>query len=276
MMPAQDSSAALLRRYGLKAKKGWGQCFLQEPAVVTRILEASGLTGEDTVVEIGAGLGVLTRALLETARHVVAIEKDRDLGHVLRQELGTHPRLEILEENALRFEFCRLDTKVVVVGNLPYNITSPLLFRLLEARHYIRSATVMVQLEVAERLAASPGGKDYGIPSVLSQLAAEVRLCFKVPRTAFFPRPRVDSAVVRLDMRLRPEFEVEETALRAVVRAAFGQRRKTLRRALAQHFQKDHIETALQGTAIDGGRRGETLSLEEFVLLARHLTSPAG
>ncbi len=264
-----DSPASILRRYGLRAKKSWGQCFLHDACVVNRIAEAAGINAKDTVIEIGAGLGALTQALAVRAKRVLAIERDRDLAHVLRQELALNPRVEVREENALTFDFNQVSGPALVVGNLPYNIASPLLFHLLEERRSIRCATVMLQREVADRLVAEPGSKTYGVPSVLCQHVCDVHICFLVPSAAFFPRPKVQSAVVRLDFLPAPRVDVDENVLRQVVRAAFQRRRKTLRRALAATFSPSHVEEALANSAIDGRRRGETLSLEEFGRLAR-------
>jgi len=262
-----ESPSATLRRYGLRAKKSWGQCFLKEPSIVDKIVDAANPTSEDTVVEIGAGLGGLTLALAKRAGTVYAIERDRDLVTVLRQVLvGTS--VQILEANALTFDFNTFAAPVKVIGNLPYNISSPLLFRLLEQGRGIRDATIMLQREVAERLVAAPGTRRYGVPSVLCQQRAEVRLCFHVSRAAFHPEPAVDSAVVQLVMRSTPLVDVATEPFEALVRAAFSARRKTLKNALGQVYRPEAVQAALEAAGLDGGRRGETLTLQEFGLLA--------
>jgi 16S rRNA (adenine1518-N6/adenine1519-N6)-dimethyltransferase len=266
-----ESPSAVLRRYGLHAKKSWGQCFLHDASALSRIVDAASICAEDTVVEIGSGLGTLTSLLAARARRVLAIERDRDLAGVLRQEFSQNPKIEVREEDALRFDFSTVGSGLIVVGNLPYNIASPLVFHLLDQREQIRSATLMLQLEVAERLAAKPGSRACGVPTLLCQQAADLRLCFVVRSGAFVPRPRVDSAVVRLEMRSTPRVDVDEVELRRVIEAAFGHRRKTLRRALASSFAVHEVEAALERSGIDGSRRGETLSLEEFGGLTRAL-----
>lgn len=244
---------------------------MHDRGIVERILDASGVSETDIVVEIGAGLGILTEALAGRSRQVLAIERDRDLAEVLRRELGDNAKIEILEANALTFDFSRRDEPVTVVGNLPYNISSPLIFHLLEHRQSIRTATLMLQREVATRLVAEPGSKAYGIPSVLCQRAADIRVCFQVPAEAFVPRPRVASTVVRLTMRAVPLVDVDPVVFQAVVRAAFGVRRKTLRNALAGAFEVSLVERALEGAGVDGRRRAETLSIDEFGRLAAHV-----
>lgn len=270
-MNSIPSPVDVLRRYNLKAKKSWGQCFLHDRNIISRIVTAADISANDTVIEIGAGLGTLTHALAQQSNLVIAIERDRDLTQVLRDEFADCQQVEVREENALLFDFGQFGSPVKVVGNLPYNISSPLLFHLLQYRPYIQSATIMLQLEVAERLVAKPGSRDYGIPSVLCRQAADVHLCFVVPSGAFVPRPKVDSAIVRLDMLPQPRLMVNEQNFLKVVRAAFQYRRKTLRRALSSAFSPDQVNKALYQSGIDGKRRGETLSLEEFGSLSELL-----
>jgi 16S rRNA (adenine1518-N6/adenine1519-N6)-dimethyltransferase len=266
-----DSPIALLRRHGIQAKKSWGQCFLKEPSILERIADAAELSPTDTVVEIGAGLGTLTSRLAARAARVIAIERDRDLVPILRAELASLPSVEIVEANALDFSFAGLGAESLqVVGNLPYNISSPILFHLIAERAHLGAATLMLQREVAARLCAAPGTSDYGIPSVLLRQVAETRICFHVPATAFTPQPRVESAVVRIVFLREPREVVEEARLAATVRAAFRFRRKTLRRALELAFPGAAL-AALAEAGIDGTRRGETLDLAELARLARAL-----
>ena len=270
-----DSPSTLLRRYGLRAKKSWGQCFLHDPSILDRIVSAAGVTGDDAVLEIGAGLGSLTARLAAAARRVIAVERDRDMAVVLRAELAGAGNVEVVEDNALTIDLGGFGEPLLLVGNLPYNIASPLLFRILDQRQALRRATVLLQRELADRLAAPPGGRLYGAPSVLLQDAAAVRLCFAVPSGAFVPRPRVESAVLRLDFRPAPRSGVAFSELQPVVHAAFRQRRKTLRRALESTFDPERVKRGLERARVDGGRRGETLSVEEFGALAAALASDA-
>lgn len=258
----------MLNRHGLRAKKSWGQCFLHDPSVVKKIVESSGIGREDTVVEIGAGLGAMTRVVASEARQVIAIERDRDLVDVLRKELSDASNVEIVAANALTYDFTSLPRRPVVVGNLPYNISSPLLFHLLAQASSIVSATLMFQQEVAERIVARPGTKAYGVPSVFCRQVATAEKCFWVSRQSFTPRPRVDSTVIRLEMRAAPLSAVNGDRFQQVVRAAFGARRKTLRKALTRQFPVEAVDLALEQIAMDGRRRGETLDVLEFSQLS--------
>ncbi len=272
--PGAESPAVLLRRFGLSAKKSWGQCFLHDPDVVRRIVAATALKEGETVVEIGAGLGVLTEALaqLSGAGRIVAVERDRDLAELLRQRLKEVPRIELMEANALTLDLGSLgDEPLSVVGNLPYNISTPLLFHLLDQRQHLRAATLMFQKEVAARIAASPGSKRYGVPSVLCQRVAAVTYCFEVPRGCFYPAPRVDSAVIRLEMKEPAMTEGSVEGMTRVVKAAFSARRKTLRNALGSSYPADRVAAALEGAGIDPKRRAETLSVQEFKELSGYL-----
>ena len=259
----------LLKKYGLAAKKSWGQNFLVDENIHRKIVDAARLAGGDTVVEIGAGLGTLTAQLAERAARVVAIERDRDMVRVLRGELGGVEKLQIAEANALTFDYASLG-RVVVVGNLPYQIASQLLIALIAARAQVARAVVMLQLEMARRVAAGPGTSDYGSLTVALATYCDVELLFKVSRGAFLPAPRVDSAVVRLTPLAQPRVPIADPVhYERVVRAAFGQRRKTLRNALRAVFPQ--ADAALARAGIEGDRRGETLSIEEFGKIAEAL-----
>jgi 16S rRNA (adenine1518-N6/adenine1519-N6)-dimethyltransferase len=226
------------------------------------------------VVELGAGLGHLTAALLARGAEVVAVERDRDMATVLRGELGE--RVRVLEADAARIDYGVLapEGKVAVVGNLPYHLTSPILFSLLDQRERHSRAVVLVQREVAERLAAAPGSEDWGLLSVLLQQHADVTLERLVLRGAFLPPPRVDSAVVRIAFRPPRAPVTDEALFRRLVKAGFGQRRKVLSNALAAgHIAPaDRMAAALREAGIDARRRGETLTIAEWGALERALS----
>jgi 16S rRNA (adenine1518-N6/adenine1519-N6)-dimethyltransferase len=270
----------LLARYGLRPKKSWGQNFLVDRRVADRIVQAAAVQADDVVVEIGAGLGALTAGLAAAAGRVVAVERDPDLVAVLRAELAGQQRVEVAAVDALEYDFAaeagRSGRALVVVGNLPYQITSPLLFRVLESAagaRVIARAVFMVQREVADRLSASPGSKTYGRLTVMVQQLAEVTPLFHVGAGAFLPAPAVASSVFRLEPRRQPRAPVTDPRrFDQVVRAAFGGRRKMLRRALEPGFGGVALAAAFAATGIDGARRGETLSVEELAALANALT----
>lgn len=214
------------------ARKQLGQNFLVDPNIVRKIVEAAALRPDDVVVEIGPGRGALTRALCETAARVVAIEIDRGLCGYLREALADCPNFELHQADALDWPFDRLPPNSVVVANLPYYVSTPLLCRLLDERARLDRAIIMLQVEVAERLVASSGCKDYGVLSVRTQLASEVRLLFRVSPNCFRPRPDVGSAVVRLAMKPATLTGAEERLLLRLVRGAFAHRRKRLLNSL--------------------------------------------
>jgi 16S rRNA (adenine1518-N6/adenine1519-N6)-dimethyltransferase len=248
-----------------------GQCFLCDNRFVQEIVDTAEISSEDLIVEIGAGLGTLTSALAEKAMKVIAIERDRDLVKVLGVELAGRPNIEVLEADALEFDFQKLPVPVKVVGNIPYNISSPLVFYLLDHSVKITKATIMLQREVADRLVAMPGSRCYGIPSVMCRQKGVVRFCFDVPNKAFIPEPKVNSAVISIEMRPSPLVDVDDDLFRRTVQASFSARRKMLRNALARSFSRERVEEALRQTGIDGGRRGETLTVEEFGALTHYL-----
>ncbi|MFO0574765.1 MAG: 16S rRNA (adenine(1518)-N(6)/adenine(1519)-N(6))-dimethyltransferase RsmA [Polyangia bacterium] len=262
----------LLQRHGLHAKKSWGQNFLVDERAYAAIVAACALGPGDAAVEIGAGLGTLTSRLLETGARVVAIERERDMCAVLRSELGAVDRFNLREENALSVDYAELARElgppIVLVGNLPYQIASPLLFCFLAARPLVRRIVVMLQREVADRLLAQPGTDDYSALSAQVQLVARVRRVCHVGRGGFVPPPRIDSTVVLLEPQAETIVPVRDlNRYSQVVRAAFGQRRKTLRNALGSVFGEAALP-ALVAAGIDPGRRGETLNIADFARLA--------
>lgn len=267
------SPAVILKRHGLRPKKSWGQCFLNDASVVGRIVDVSHLDVTDTVVEIGAGVGTLTVALARVAGHVIAIERDRDLAAVLRHELAGIDNVEIAEQNALTFDYAGIGAPIKIVGNLPYNISSPLLFRIIARRHHIPQATLMFQRELVSRIVARPGNRTYGIPSVMCQQYATVQQCFTVKAGAFVPPPRVDSAVALFTMREQPVVACDEELFHAVVHAAFGARRKTLKNALGARFVPTQVMRAMGIADIAPTCRAETLSVDDFGRLAMAFAS---
>ncbi len=256
-------------------RKRFGQHFLADPGVLRALTAAIDPRPEDRMVEIGPGLGALTGPLLEHVAHLHAVELDRDLAPRLR-EIFPAERLTVHQADVLEFDFAALGSGLRVVGNLPYNISTPILFRLAAVAALLRDVHVMLQKEVAERLAAAPGTPQYGRLSVMARRRFDVEKLLAVPPSAFRPPPKVDSAVVRLTPRPpTPELSpAGEAWFAELVRAAFAQRRKTLRNALASLFRPEDF-TELD---LDPGCRGETLDPETYGRLALHLQrrSPGG
>ena len=248
-----------------RPRKRFGQNFLHDPGVIDRIVRAIDPQPGQRLVEIGPGLGALTGPLLQAIKQMDAIELDRDLVPKLADRFGE--RLHLHNADALKFDFGQLarEHRLRVVGNLPYNISTPLIFHLLEQAQYVQDMHFMLQKEVVDRLAASPGGGDYGRLSVMVQQRCRVEHLFNVPPGAFHPPPKVVSAIVRLLPYETPPVPVAEPALFArIVAKAFSQRRKTLRNTLKGELDAESIQTC----GIDPTRRAETLSIEEFGCLA--------
>jgi 16S rRNA (adenine1518-N6/adenine1519-N6)-dimethyltransferase len=249
---------------GHVARKRYGQNFLADAHYVRRIAEAVAPRPGDAVVEIGPGLGALTGELIARAGRIVAIEIDRDLAARLRERFAPDV-LELVVGDALEVDFAALGSDLRVVGNLPYNISSPILFHLAAQAHALRDLTLMLQKEVVARMTAAPGTPEYGRLTVTLSATFDVERLFVVPPGAFRPPPKVDSAVARLTpLRERAPAIADRARFERIVAAAFSQRRKTLRNALAE------VVTAGQFSAarIDPQRRGETLSVDEFVALS--------
>ena len=269
------------RECGLRPRKRFGQHFLSQPGTAERIVEASGLCPSDVVVEVGPGLGALTRFILPRVRQLHLVELDRDLVAFMEAHLTvTEGQVVFYRQDILTFDFCRLASSegesLVVLGNLPYNISSPLVFRLLEARGCLKRAVLMVQKEVGARLTASPGGKDYGVLSVLLGVYARVRSLFVVGPGQFYPPPKVDSLVVSIDFAGKPAPDEPSFAfLRQVVNTCFQQRRKTLYNSLKGlgEAMGGRLEEAFLTSGIDPKRRPETLSPQEFIGLAKALSA---
>jgi 16S rRNA (adenine1518-N6/adenine1519-N6)-dimethyltransferase len=269
------SPKTLLSRLGLRPKKNLGQHFLLHPHQARRIVAALHLTGEETVVEIGAGLGALTGFLAQAARRVVALERDPELARFLREDLlAETPGVEVICQDVLEFDFRearrQASRPLAVVGNLPYQITSPLLFTLMRESAAVAQAVLMMQQEVGARLLAAPGTKDYGILSVLSHYYFRVSRLFRLSPSNFYPPPLVDSVVLRFLPETTDPAALDEALLQRLVKAAFGHRRKTLNNTLVSQAEAfglspDAMRGVLAELNIDLRRRGETLGLREFV-----------
>jgi 16S rRNA (adenine1518-N6/adenine1519-N6)-dimethyltransferase len=272
----------LLRQYNLLPKRGLGQSFLVSPAVRDLILRAADVGPQDLVVEIGPGTGVLTGGLAERAGRLIAIERDPGLHRLLTDRLGDRPTVSLICGDALEFDFvdvcskmCPVHKRAKLVSNLPYSVATPLILQLIPLRRSFSFLLVMVQREVAQRLLASPGKEGYSALTLRCRYEADVSAVAQVPRTAFYPRPAVDSTLVRLDLLPEPRVAVHSPDLLfRIVRAAFGQRRKMLRNALLHAgimAEPADLERLLEDADIDQKRRGETLSLDEFARLADRL-----
>ena len=259
-----------LGELGIRPHKQLGQHFLIDSAVIERMIAAARIGPEDTVLEIGPGLGALSEALTEVAAQLYLVELDTILAGRLRERFARAKQVQVIAADFLSLDLSATFPEPVihVVASLPYNVATPILFRLLEHRRQFPEATVMIQTEVAERLSAAPGTKTYGIPSVLTQLYATVTTVGTVGPRSFFPAPKVESQIVRLVFQEAPRVAVrDEKVFRRVVKAAFAQRRKTLRNAL-RAVGYDDLEAVGERVKINMQRRGETLSLEEFATLA--------
>jgi len=253
-------------------KKSLGQYFLFDPFIIERIIKAAHLRPEDLVVEIGPGPGRLTRMLSEKIRRVIAIELDEKLFARLKTELAGCDNIELIHGDALEYPYETL-SEFTVVANIPYYITTPIIFRLLKSRKNLRSMTLTVQKEVAERIVAGPGGKDYGVLSIMIQYYAVPALQFVIPREAFRPVPKVDSAVVHMKILEKPSVDVgDERLFFKLVKTAFSQRRKMLSNSL-KNIRSD-IKELLTEAGIDHQRRPETLSIEEFARLSDLFENP--
>jgi 16S rRNA (adenine1518-N6/adenine1519-N6)-dimethyltransferase len=267
----------ILRAFGLHASKRLGQNFLVDEAVVDGIVAAAGVKAGEAVLEIGPGIGTLTQGLLEAGARVVAVELDRRLVTVLAETLSGYENVRVVHGDILKIDILREMATVPfkVVANLPYYITTPILMLLLEQRIPATVLVAMVQKEVAARMVAAPGGKDYGALSVAVQYYTAPEIAFVVPPQSFVPAPAVESAVIRCVVRNRPPVALaEEAAFFRVVKATFAQRRKTLANALkGAGLAPADTAAMLAAAGIDGGRRGETLSLAEFAAVANAWTA---
>jgi len=272
----------ILKKYQFTFQKKFGQNFLIDTHVLDKIINAAEITKEDMVIEIGPGIGTMTQYLAQAAREVVAVEIDRMLIPILEETLGEYSNVSILNEDILKVDLVKLvkeqneDRPVKVVANLPYYITTPIVMKLFESHVPIKSVTVMVQKEVARRMQARPGTKDYGALSLAVQYYARPYIAANVPPNCFMPRPAVGSAVIRLERYEEPPVEVKDEQLMfRLIRASFNQRRKTLVNGLMNsaglEFSKAEILEAFTEIGLDPDVRGETLSLQQFAGLSNQL-----
>jgi 16S rRNA (adenine1518-N6/adenine1519-N6)-dimethyltransferase len=271
------SPKVLLNAWNLKPRKKLGQHFLVDPSTAEMIVRRSRISSRDTVMEIGAGLGALTIPLAKIAECVYAVETDPQLTQLLKTELLVHKltNVEIIEKNILRVDIHSLakkkDHRLIVMGNLPYNISSQVLIQLIESREHVNRSILMFQKELARRITASPGSKDYGRLTVMLSYCAEIKSIATIAPSLFYPAPKIDSEVVEVNFNISRAYAPhDETMLFQVIKAAFGNRRKTLKNALSAsslHLDPKIAQRALTAAGIDPGRRAETLDAADFVAL---------
>ena len=282
-----QNTIAVLQKYKFNFQKKYGQNFLIDTGVIDRIIEASGITKEDFVLEIGPGIGTMTQYLCERAGEVVAVEIDRNLIPILSDTLAEYDNVTVLNEDILKVDINALaqeHTKgkpIKVVANLPYYITTPIIMGLFENRVPIDSITVMVQKEVADRMQVGPGTKDYGALSLAVQYYAKPEIITRVPPNCFIPRPGVGSAVIRLTRHSEPPVQVEDERLMfRLIRASFNQRRKTLVNALNNApgipISKEELQKSLEELGVSSTVRGEALNLEQFAQLSNNIGNKIG
>lgn len=270
------NTVELVKKHNFRFSKSLGQNFLVDQSVLNDIVQGAEISEEDHVIEIGPGVGTLTKELLKKAKKVTAIELDSDLIPILTEELGQDEKFTLIHKDALKIDFNELITKdesVKLVANLPYYVTTPIIATLLNEGYNFKSLTIMIQKEVAERINANPSTKEYGALSLLVQYYCNSEVIRKVAPSSFMPRPKVDSIVIRLDKLPQPKVQVKDEKLFfRVVRESFNMRRKTLSNALKTlKLPKEILDNAFLNSNIDPRRRGETLSIEEFATLSNHI-----
>lgn len=272
----------ILQKYHISLQKKFGQNFLVDKNILEKIVDAAQITDEDCVLEIGPGIGTMTQYLAKRAKTVIAVEVDKNLIPVLQETLSSYNNVTIINQDVLKADLNRLikeygnSASVKVVANLPYYITTPIIMALFENHIALQNITIMIQKEVAERMQAEPGTKNYGALSLAVQYYAKPEIIVKVPASCFLPKPNVDSTVIRLTKYNKPLFPAEdETYLFAVIRASFNQRRKTLVNGLSNAanlgVSKENIAGVLARMDLPADVRGETLTLEQFTELSNCL-----
>ncbi len=273
----------IIQKYGFTFQKKFGQNFLIDPHVIEKIIRAAEITEEECVLEIGPGIGTMTQYLAEHARRVVAVEIDANLIPILQETLASYENVVIINQDILKIDICALaDTyndgkPIKVVANLPYYITTPIIMKLFESQVPVDNITVMVQKEVADRMQAGPGNKDYGALSLAVQYYAQPYIAANVPPNCFIPRPGVGSAVIRLTRHKNPPVQVNDPNLMfQLIRASFNQRRKTLQNGLNNSpdlpYSKETIAAAIESLGLPSAVRGETLTLQQFAQLSNCLS----
>lgn len=277
-----SSTKTIVDKYGFRLTKSLGQNFLVDNNILERIIDSADLTGDDVVFEIGTGVGTLTRELSRHAKKVIAIEIDKKLIPILKETLSGCDNVTIINQDILKTDIEDLVDQygegrpIKIVANLPYYITTPIIMKFLESYIKVDSFVLMVQKEVADRIAAKPSTKDYGSLTVAIQYYADSSIMSTVPRSAFFPPPNVDSAVIKLSSRAeRPVDVVDEKLFFKVIRGSFSKRRKTILNSLSTYedFNKETVSKALKSAGIDPIRRGETLTIDEFALLTNSVAA---
>lgn len=272
----------ILKKYNFNFQKRYGQNFLIDSHILEKIVEASGITKEDCVLEIGPGIGTMTQYLAESARHVIAVEIDSSLIPILHDTLSPYDNVTIIHEDILKVDINRLVQEynqgrpVKVVANLPYYITTPIIMGLFESHVPLESITIMVQKEVADRMQVGPGTKDYGALSLAVQYYAKPEVITYVSPGCFIPKPNVGSAVIRLTRYGEPPVQVaDEALLFRLIRAAFNQRRKTLANSIANAgelpYSREQVQEALEKLGLSASVRGEALTLKQFAELSDEL-----
>ena len=277
-----QNTIEVLQKYRFNFQKKFGQNFLIDTHVLDKIIDASGVTEDDFVLEIGPGIGTMTQYLCERAREVVAVEIDKNLIPILSDTLKNYSNVTVINEDILKLDICKLAEEknqgkpIKVVANLPYYITTPIIMGLFESHVPIDSITIMVQKEVADRMQEGPGSKEYGALSLAVQYYAKPEIVANVPPNCFMPRPNVGSAVIRLTRHEKPPVEVEDEKLMfRIIRASFNQRRKTLANGLNNspeiHLPKEVIQESIVSLGVPENIRGEALSLEQFAELSNEI-----
>ena len=278
-----QNTIEILKKYDFMFQKRFGQNFLIDTHVLEKIIKSAEITKDDLVLEIGPGIGTMTQYLCENAREVVAVEIDKNLIPILENDtLAEYDNVTVINEDILKLDLNKLveerngGNRIKVVANLPYYITTPIIMGLFESHVPLQNITVMVQKEVADRMQAGPGSKDYGALSLAVQYYATPYIAANVPQNCFMPRPNVGSAVIRLTLHEEPPVKVKDEALMfALIRASFNQRRKTLVNGLTNaaelNFSKEEVQAALEQMGLSATIRGEALSLEQFAGLTNLL-----
>jgi len=251
-----------------KPKKRFGQNFLQDENILNNIVKEINPQPDDAIIEIGPGYGALTKKLISGTKNLIAVEIDNELVKVIKERF---PQLHLINEDFLETDLLKLtsqEKKLRIVGNIPYNITSPILFKLIENNKLIKDAVFMVQLEVAKRMTADRGVKDYGILAVVLKYFTETKLCFKISPNVFFPKPKVYSALVRINFKVMEQTEEEQKLFIQIVKASFGNRRKILKNSLSNSI---FSEIDFSNSGIDLSLRAENLNVEDYMKLTKYV-----